>query len=139
MLFSVSAAMLRVRLLSGHEVAIPVIAPVESEFYDVRALKQQLNRLHGMPVRFRQRLFHGADLLPDSAQLDSLTSLDLVLLPYSDVSQAQADDLVSAAETGSSFEAPSHILSLLIYTQSHTLQQQTRNLSSTQLATVSCC
>ena len=33
------AAMLRVRLLSGHEVAIPVIAPVESEFYDVRALE----------------------------------------------------------------------------------------------------
>ena len=98
--------MLRVnRLLSGHEVAIPVISPVESEFYDVKALKQQLNRLHGMPVRFRQRLFHGADLLPDSAQLDSPMTLELVLLPYSDVSQTQADELVRAAETGSTFKA----------------------------------
>ena len=70
--------MLRVRTLAGEEVAsIPVM-----ELSDVMALKQQLHRLHGLPTRFRQRLFHGSNLLEDAAKLDSPLDLDLVLLPY---------------------------------------------------------
>ena len=93
--------MLRVRALSGEEVAsIPVV-----ELSDVMALKQQLHRRHGLPTRFRQRLFHGGILLPDAAKLDKPQDLDLVLLPYVAASQSRADELMSAAENGFVVEA----------------------------------
>ena len=88
--------MLRVRTLSGEEVAsIPVV-----ELSDVMALKQQLHRQHGLPTRFRQRLFHGGCPLEDAAKLDSPQVLDLVLLPYVEAAQSRADELVTAAQDG---------------------------------------
>ena len=94
--------MLRIRLLSGLEAAcIP-----QEELSDVKALKQHLNRLHGFPLRFRQKLFRGSSLntLDDTAKLDCETELDLVLLTYAAASQAEADLLVTAAENGSKAE-----------------------------------
>ena len=59
--------MLRIRMMSGEEVAsMPAV-----ELSDVRTLKQQLNWLHGLPSRFRQRLFLCGTPLDDSANLDS--------------------------------------------------------------------
>ena len=95
--------MLRIRLLLGLEAAcIP-----QEELSDVKALKQDLNRLHGFPLRFRQKLFRGSSLntLDDTAKLDCETELDLVLLTYAAASQAEADLLVTAAENGSKAEA----------------------------------
>eukprot|EP00439_Symbiodinium_sp_Y106_P004228 s195_g1.t1 len=91
-----TATMLRVRTLAGEEVAsIPVM-----ELSDVMALKQQLHRLHGLPTRFRQRLFHGSNLLEDAAKLDSPLDLDLVLLPYVAAPQSGVDELATAAKNG---------------------------------------
>ena len=73
-----SAAMLHVRVLSGQVVAS---IPVE-ELTDVRSLKQQLNRVHGFPTRFRQRLLLGDKPLADSTLLDSPMDLALVILPH---------------------------------------------------------
>ena len=59
--------MLRIRLLSGEEVAsIPV-----AEADGVKALKQRLHQQHGLPPRFRQRLVHEGRFLPDALKLDS--------------------------------------------------------------------
>ena len=58
-------------MMSGEEVAsIPVVG-----LSDVKSLKQQLHRLHRLPARFRQRLFHGGSALHDAAKLDSLEDL----------------------------------------------------------------
>ena len=93
--------MLRIRLLSGADFAsIPV-----AELADVRALKQRLNRLHGLPTRFRQRLLLRGCPLDDSAKVDSPMDLDLILLTHSDSSPAQADELATAAATGSTSQA----------------------------------
>ena len=79
-----------------------------AEVTDVRELKRYLHRLHGFPPRFRQRL-----LLPcgratdDSAKLDSSTDLELVLLNWSEASQMQAEELLTAAQNGSASDAPS--------------------------------
>ena len=52
--------MLHIRMLSGEELAS---LPVE-EVSDVRELKRLLNRRHGQPPRFRQRLLlHSASFL----------------------------------------------------------------------------
>ena len=71
--------MLSVRKLSGEEVAS---MPVE-QLSSVRALKQELNRSHGVPPRFQQRLLLDGNRLDDCAQLASPMELELVLLPYS--------------------------------------------------------
>ena len=96
--------MLHIRVLSGAEVAsVPV-----AEVTDVRELKRYLHRLRGFPPRFRQRL-----LLPDgratddSAKLDSSTDLELVLLNWSEASQMQAEELLTAVQNGSASDAPS--------------------------------
>ena len=77
--------------------------PVE-ELTDVRSLKQQLNRVHGFPTRFRQRLLLGDKPLADSTLLDSPMDLALVVLMHSAASQAQLDELVAAAANGSPSE-----------------------------------
>ena len=95
--------MLRIRLLSGLEAAcIP-----QEELSDVKALKQHLNRLHGFPIRFRQKLFRCGSLnaLDDASKLDCETELELVLLTHAAASRAEADILVTAAENGSKAEA----------------------------------
>ena len=106
-----SAAMLRIRMLSGEDVvSIPV-----GEVIDVRAMKQRLNALHGLPNRFRQRLFLGGSPLDDSAALSSPADLELVLLTHADATQTQVDELVTAAANGSTTEAcfrPTHIMPL---------------------------
>ena len=73
--------------------------PVE-ELHDVRALKQCLNQLHGLPPRFRQRVFLRGELLEDTTKLDSPMDLDLVVLAFADVSQSDVDDLILHAEEG---------------------------------------
>ena len=93
--------MLRIRMLSGEDVvSIPV-----GEVIDVRAMKQRLNALHGLPNRFRQRLFLGGSPLDDSAALSSPADLELVLLTHADATQTQVDELVTAAANGSTTEA----------------------------------
>ena len=44
--------------------------------------------------------------MEDSVKLDALKELDLVLIAYSDASQTQADELATAARTGSTIQAP---------------------------------
>ena len=92
--------MLRIRMLSGEEVAsVPV-----DQLSNARALKQQLNRMHDLPTRFRQRLFLDGNPLDDSAQLASPIELQLVLLSYFTGSQMHARDLATASESGSATE-----------------------------------
>ncbi|CAE7882527.1 unnamed protein product [Symbiodinium microadriaticum] len=87
--------MLRIRMMSGEEVAsMPVV-----DLSDVKTLKQQLNWLHGLPSRFRQRLFLCGNPLDDSASLDSPVELELVLLPLS--AEAHVDKLLTASVNGS--------------------------------------
>ena len=101
LIFQLSTAMLRIRMLSGEDVAsIPV-----GEVIDVRAMKQRLNALHGLPNRFRQRLICQGSPLDDSATLSSPADLELVLLPHSDATETQVDELVTAAANGSTTEA----------------------------------
>ena len=88
-------------MLSGEEVAS---IPVE-EASDVKALKQKLNWLHGLPSRFRQRLFLSGNLLDDSCKLDSGMVLELVLLTYLTASGSTSDELIVAAARGSTCEA----------------------------------
>ena len=88
-------------MLSGEEVAS---IPLE-ELSDVKALKQQLHRMHGLPSRFRQRLFCAGDAVDDSIILDSPMELELVLLAYFATSEGQASELVTLAANGSTSEA----------------------------------
>ena len=91
--FSHFAKMLRLRMLSGEAVtSIPV-----EEIHDVRALKQRLAQRHGLPPRFRQRVLFQGEILEDTVTLDSPMNLDLVVLPFAEVSQGHIDDLVAAA------------------------------------------
>ncbi|CAE7747451.1 CFBP1 [Symbiodinium sp. KB8] len=82
--------------------------PVE-ELHDVRALKQCLNQLHGLPPRFRQRVFLRGELLEDTTKLDSPMDLDLVVLAFADVSQSDVDDLILHAEEGIMAEVESKL------------------------------
>ena len=70
------------------------------ELSDVRSLKQRLHRLHNIPTRFRQRLFHEGSPLGDDAKLDSITDLELLLLSYHPTTRSQADELATAAMNG---------------------------------------
>ena len=89
--------MLRLRMLSGEAVtSIPV-----EEIHAVRALKQRLAQRHGLPPRFRQRVLFQAEILEDTVTLDSPMNLDLVLLPFANVSEGQMRDLAVAALQGS--------------------------------------
>ena len=108
---SVVRPMLRIRMLSGEPVAS---MPVE-ELSDVKALKQQLNHAHGLPTRFRQRLFLCGSPLDDSAPLNSPMELELVLLSYSATSQtqAEAEELATASASGSMTEVRLDKVSLL--------------------------
>ena len=89
--------MLRVRMLSGEEVAS---LPVE-EVSNVLELKRRLHQLHGLPPRFRQRLLLQGANLDDAHTFDSPLDLDLVLQPFSSVCQTQLDELLPAARDGS--------------------------------------
>ena len=75
------------------------------EVSDVRSLKQRLSQLRGLPPRFRQRLLLNGRGLEDAVELDSPIDLQLVLLPFADVSDSQVRELTAAARDGAVAEA----------------------------------
>eukprot|EP00439_Symbiodinium_sp_Y106_P001685 s1510_g1.t1 len=77
------------------------------ELSDVKSLKQHLNQVHSVAPRFRQRLFRHGESLKETAMLDSAVDLYLVVLPFTDVSQSQVENLVAAALSGSTTEVES--------------------------------
>ena len=79
-------ATLRVRMLSGEAVASIPSEELE-DVNDARSLKQRLHRLHGLPPRFRQRLFHCGRPLEDMDTLDPPMDVELVLLTPAIASQ----------------------------------------------------
>ena len=50
-----------------------------SKVSNVKALKERLHHLHGLPPRFRQRLLHRGSTLDDAYKLDSPLDLNLVV------------------------------------------------------------
>ncbi|CAE7943916.1 mask [Symbiodinium sp. KB8] len=82
-------------MTSGEEVASIGV----EELSDAKALKQELSRKHGLPPRFRQRLFHRGSPVDDSAPLDSILELQLVVLPYS-LAPMEAEELATASVNG---------------------------------------
>ena len=84
--------------MSGEEVAIPL-----KEASSVRDVKRRLHQAHGMPPRFRQRLFlqGSSQNLDDADKLDSPMDLALVVVPFSSPSPTQLKELVEAAKNGS--------------------------------------
>ena len=91
--------MLRIRMLSAAEVAMPV-----EEVRTVKEVKQRLHQLHGLPPRFRQRLLLQDRILDDAEDCHSPLSLDLVLQPLV-AAETQVDELISAAGAGSTEKA----------------------------------
>ncbi|CAE7204087.1 ANKRD50 [Symbiodinium sp. CCMP2592] len=87
--------------MSGKELASIPAEKVD----DVRALKLLLHSEHGLPPRFRQRLVYlnsvSDGVLDDFVKLDSPMDLQLVLIPYVQSSQTDADKLAAAAADGS--------------------------------------
>ena len=88
--------MLRVRCLSGEEVACLPIA----ELSVVKNLKRHLHSLLGVP-RFRQYLLCNGRPLHDDFMFDLAADVQLVLLSFPDTLQEHADDLAWAAASGS--------------------------------------
>ncbi|CAE6924894.1 Kidins220 [Symbiodinium sp. KB8] len=95
--------MLQVSMLSGEAVTSIAV----EEVHDVRGLKQHLTQLHGLPPRFRQRVFFHGENLEDDVKLDSPMDLDLVLLTFADVSAEQVEELTAVAGRGSVSEVRS--------------------------------
>ena len=77
-------------------ISIPV-----DEIYDVGGLKRHLYQVRGFPLGFRQRFLLHGERLEDAFKLDTPMDLDVVLLPFAEVSQRQVHDLVEAAGHGS--------------------------------------
>ena len=75
------------------------------EVDDVRALKQLLHSKHRLPPPFRQRLVYfnsvSDGVLDDLVKLDSPMDLQLILIPYVQASQMEANELAAAAANGS--------------------------------------
>ena len=67
--------MLQIRMLSGEAVTS---IPVKNKIRDVRGVKQHLNRRHGLPPRFRQRVLLRDEIVDDSVILDSSVDLYVV-------------------------------------------------------------
>ena len=85
----------------------------------MKALKQRLHEQHGLPPRFRQRLFHEENALDDAVTLasvmesqavhedttlsdavkpDAVMHLQALVLEFSDASHVQRSELSNAAE-----------------------------------------
>eukprot|EP00439_Symbiodinium_sp_Y106_P026511 s797_g3.t1 len=99
--------MLQVRMISGENILIP--AEEAEEVHDVSGLKRHLTQARGLPSGFRQRLLFHGESLEDATKLESPMELDLVLLPFAEVSEEQVQDLVSAASQGSTAEVKSRL------------------------------
>ena len=69
------------------------------EVTNVRALKLVLNKQHGFPPRFRQRLFLRGDPLEDAFELATSTDmvLEFVVLDFVSVSLQQVEKFIRAA------------------------------------------
>ena len=95
--------MLRIRQISGEELTIELREDLVS---DVRALKQHLNQLHGLPSRFRQRLLLHGHCLEDTAALHSAMELELVVLAFiPEPSPDEVSKFIAAAGAGHLDEA----------------------------------
>ena len=71
--------MLRISRISGEELT----TALEEELVpNVKALKQHLHQLYGLPPRFRQRLLLDGQCLEDTATLHSAMELQLVVLAF---------------------------------------------------------
>jgi len=88
--------MLRITLLSGQELTSMAV----EDALDVKALKQRLNKSHGLPPRFRQRLLQEGQTLDDAFQLDSPMDLQVVLTTFAKPSHCQVEQLIIAARDG---------------------------------------
>eukprot|EP00439_Symbiodinium_sp_Y106_P072998 s742_g13.t1 len=88
--------MLRITLLSGQELTSIAV----EDALDVKALKQRLNKSHGLPPRFRQRLLQEGQTLDDAFQLDSPMDLQVVLTTFAKPSHCQVEQLIIAARDG---------------------------------------
>ena len=84
--------------MSGEELTITLGDDVVP---DVRALKQHLNQLHGLPPRFRQRLLFHSKCLEDTATLQPGMELELVMLAFiPNPSLDEVQELIAAARAG---------------------------------------
>ena len=93
-----STVMLRIRRVSGDELTI---ALDEDSVPDVRALKQHLNQLYGLPPRFRQRLLLHGECLEDTDTLHSAMELELVVLAFvPNPSPDEVQEFTAAAYAG---------------------------------------
>ncbi|CAE7625374.1 unnamed protein product, partial [Symbiodinium pilosum] len=73
------------------------LASVPLEVKDVRALKQQLQKLYGYP-RFRQVILRGKETLRDDDTLQPQEDLQLVLREFADATLSDANSLVFAVK-----------------------------------------
>ncbi|CAE7944273.1 ANKRD50 [Symbiodinium sp. KB8] len=83
--------MLHVWSLAGEELSLVPAAEVS----DARTLKRRLF-YQGFPSPYRQQLLSEGRLLDDADTLDSITDVQLILQPFIQASQEQADELHSA-------------------------------------------
>ena len=86
-------AMLSITLLSGEELTcLPL-----TELSDVKALKQRLHEQHGLPPRFRQRLFHEGNTLDDAVQLDTAMDVQILIVAFIENWEEEGPELCEAA------------------------------------------
>ena len=86
--------------MSGEELTITL---EEDLIPDVRALKQHLNQLRGLPPRFRQRLLLHGQCLEDTATLHLAMDLELVVLAFiPNRSLDEVQEFLDAAGAGDS-------------------------------------
>ena len=87
-----------IRRVSGEELTSTL---QEDLVPDVRALKQQLNQLHSLAPRFRQRLLLHGRCLEDTATLHPGMELELVMLAFiPSPSLEEVQEFTVAAGTG---------------------------------------
>ena len=90
--------MLRICRISGGELTV---ALEEDLVPDVRALKEHLQKLHGLPPRFRQRQLLNGQCLEDTATLHPAMELELVVLAFiPNPSPQEVQEFTAAASAG---------------------------------------
>ena len=87
-----------IRRVSGEELTVTL---KEDLLPDVGSLKQHLNRGHGLPPHFRQRLLLHGQCLEDTATLHSAMELELVILAFiPNRSPDEIQEFTTAADAG---------------------------------------
>ena len=69
----------------------------------MQSLKEHLQKICGLPPRFRQKLLHAGEALEDDVALDSPIDVNLVILPLLSPTAEQANELTQAARNGLAF------------------------------------